>query len=75
MHDQSEKRGDSGYAYAESSPPTSANGFLNFNDDGYELCLRPILMMFGDNRERITPQEAAEMIWADFIEQAGIAYC
>ena len=67
--------GDISYSHQENSPPGTANGFFTIAHDEYELYLQPIMMVYGDNRDRLTPQEAAETIWTNFIEQAGISYC
>ena len=67
--------GDVSYSYQENSPPGSANGFFTIENDEYELYLQSIMMMYGHDRERLTTQQAAEAMWANFIEQAGISYC
>ena len=66
--------GDISYSFQENSPPGQANGFFTIEHDEYELYLQSIMMMFGHDRNRLTPQEAAETIWGQFIEQAGISY-
>ena len=78
VHSKSGERsgiGDISYAYQENSPPGAANGFFTIDHDEYELYLQSIMMMYGQDRDRLTPQEVAEAIWANFIEQAGISYC
>ena len=66
--------GDITYAFEENSPPGTASGILVVEHDDYELYLTPIMMMFGDQRNRLSPREAAEVIWTNFMEQAGISY-
>ena len=64
--------GDVSYSFSENSPPNTANGFFSIDADGYELFLQP-LTSFGDDQNRLTPQEVAELLWQKFIGQAGIS--
>ena len=64
--------GDVSYSFSENSPPNTANGFFSIDSDEYELFLQP-LAGSGDGRNRLTPQEVAELLWQKFIVQAGIS--
>ena len=64
--------GDVSYSFSENSPPNTANGFFSIDSDEYELFLQP-LTGSGDERNRLTPQEVAELLWKKFIVQAGIS--
>ena len=39
--------------------------------DEYELYLSP-MMGFGGQQKRLTPEAAAEQLWENFLEQAGV---
>ncbi|MDD9981589.1 MAG: toll/interleukin-1 receptor domain-containing protein [Gammaproteobacteria bacterium] len=64
--------GDVSYSFSEHSPSTTANGFFSIDSDEYELFLQP-LTGSGDDRNRLTPQDVAELLWQKFIVQAGIS--
>ncbi|MDE0712558.1 MAG: toll/interleukin-1 receptor domain-containing protein [Rhodospirillales bacterium] len=63
--------GDISYSFAESAPPNTANGMFTVNADEYELYLSSA-MGFGGDQERLTPEAAAERLWEDFLERAGV---
>ena len=64
--------GDIFYSFSENALPNTANGILSIEADEYELFLNPVLMGFGQHEGRFTPEAAAEQIWEDFIQQAGV---
>ena len=64
--------GDIYYSFSENADPNSANGIFNIESDEYEMYLSG-MMPFGSAREQLTPEEAAERLWADFIEKAGVS--
>lgn len=67
--------GDIYYSFEENAPPNTANGGFTIEADEYELFLRRSLMMgFGQHEERVTPEAAAERLWEDFLQQAGVTY-
>ena len=67
--------GDISYTFSEYSPFNSANGIFGIEADEYELYLTPILSgQFEERRQRLTPEDAAKIIWRDFLEQAGVLY-
>ena len=67
--------GDISYTYSEYSPPNSANGIFSIEADEYELHLTRILSgLFEERHQHLTPEDAAKIIWRDFLEQAGVSY-
>ncbi len=64
--------GDIYYSFSENADPNSANGIFHIESDEYEMYLSS-MMSFGSGRERLTPEEAAERLWADFIKKAGVS--
>ena len=65
--------GDIYYSFSENADPNSANGIFHIESDEYEMYLSSMMSFFGSGRERLTPEEAAEHLWADFIEKAGVS--
>ena len=63
--------GDIYYSFLENADPNSANGIFYVESDEYEMYLSS-MMTFGSDRGRLTPEEAAEHLWADFIQKAGV---
>ena len=62
------------YSFTENAPPNTANGMFTIEADEYELYLSSLMMSFGDrHRERLTPETAAEHIWEEFLQQAGVS--
>ena len=67
--------GDIYFSFTENAAPNTANGGFNIEADEYELYLSAMMMMgFGSDRERFTPEGAAERLWSEFLEQAGVSY-
>ncbi len=64
--------GDIYYSFSENAAANTASGMLYIESDNYEMYLSS-MMNFGSGRERLTPEEAAECLWADFIEKAGVS--
>ena len=64
--------GDIRYSFSENAPANTANGMFYIESDKYEMYLSS-MMPFGSSRERLTLEEAAERLWADFIEKAGVS--
>lgn len=74
VHGRSENMGfgDISYSFAENARPNTANGMLTIEADEYELYLRSILGFGLGCQERLTPETAAEQLWKDFLQQAGV---
>jgi len=67
--------GDIYHSFSENAEANTANGGFNIEADEYELYLRASMMLgFADERERFTPAAAAEHLWAEFLQQAGVSY-
>lgn len=67
--------GDLSYAFSERAEPGTANGWMRIESDDYELYLNLQAMMSGtDKDEKLSPRQAAERLWEDFLKQADITY-
>ena len=67
--------GDISYTFSEYAPANSANGILTIEADEYELFLTSLMTgLFDGRRQHLTPEDAAKIIWRDFLEQAGVSY-
>jgi hypothetical protein len=63
------------WMFAAHAPPNTANGGFTVASDDYELFLRANFFGSGvDERRTWTPEEAANRLWQDFIEKAGISH-
>lgn len=63
--------GDISYSFTENAPANTANGMFMIEADEYELFLSS-MMGFGQHEKRLTPEVAAERLWEDFLQQAGV---
>lgn len=62
--------GDIAYASGDSGPNNTYNEALSVVDDGFTLLLRPIgLRLFGNDRESLSPQGAAEYLWSILVDR------
>lgn len=66
--------GDIYYSFDENASENTANGGFNVSSDEYEQYLEVTMAMFGHEDRRMQPEQAAEYLWKQFIEQAGITY-
>lgn len=66
--------GDIYYSFSENAGDNTANGGFNVSADDYEQFLVQTMNMFGKADERLKPDRAAEVLWNEFIGNAGIAY-
>jgi hypothetical protein len=66
--------GDIYYSFNENAGDNTANGGFNVSSDEYEQFLVVTMAMFGNAPDRLTPEQAAEYLWNQFIEQAGITH-
>ena len=64
--------GDVSYSFTENASPDTANGMFTIEADEYELFLSSLMMGFGRPEERLTPEAAAQHLWEEFLQQAGI---
>ncbi len=66
--------GDIYYSFNENAGDNTANGGFNISADDYEQFLTQTMNMFGSADERLTPHHAAEVLWNEFIGNAGVTY-
>tara|TARA_R110000787_G_scaffold72145_1_gene160905 strand:+ start:281 stop:1129 length:849 start_codon:yes stop_codon:yes gene_type:complete len=62
------------YSFNENAAENTANGGFNVSSDEYEQFLTVTMSMFGNEPDRLNPGQAAEYLWNQFIEQAGITH-
>lgn len=65
--------GDISYSFQERADPGTSNGWLQIEADDYELYLKHNGMM-RDEKAKLSSNQAAVMLWEEFVEQAGISY-
>lgn len=65
--------GDIYYSDKENAPKNTANGGFRIETDGYELFLSNNSFMHYGTESKLTPDEAAEQLWNEFLQQAGIS--
>ena len=66
--------GDIYYSFQENAPENTANGWMNIKSDDYELFLSWNAFAHTNKEELLTPQQAAEALWKEFLGNAGISY-
>ena len=66
--------GDIYYSFSENAGDNTANGGFNVSADNYEQFLIQTMNMFGKADERLKPDRAAEVLWNEFIGNAGVTY-
>lgn len=66
--------GDIYYSFNENAPPNTANGSFDIEADDYDLFLKMGPFDFVMAGEMVSPDQAAERLWAKFLEQAGVSY-
>ncbi|MDE2798464.1 MAG: toll/interleukin-1 receptor domain-containing protein [Gemmatimonadota bacterium] len=64
--------GDISYSFSENSAPNMANGIFYIESDGYEQYLVNTIG-FRDDQGQLTPKNAAERLWTEFIQQIGVS--
>ncbi|MBI1210013.1 MAG: hypothetical protein GC190_01000 [Alphaproteobacteria bacterium] len=64
--------GDLSYVWSAHADANTSNGWFSIDEDDYDLFLRG--GMGSDRRDRLSPHEAAEVLWEQFIKQAEISY-
>lgn len=62
------------YSFSENAADNTANGGFSIKADEYELYLAPMMFGYGREDERLTPEGAAEALWAEFLQHAGVTY-
>jgi hypothetical protein len=66
--------GDINYSYSENAPSNTCNGFFAIEWNDYEMYLKTGLFFSGKQSEVVTPRQAAEALWIDLLDRAGITY-
>lgn len=64
--------GDISYSFSENAPANSANGWFTIDSDDYDLFIRRNGMAYSGEDMRVTVQSAAELLWKEFLSNAGI---
>lgn len=64
--------GDISYVWSAHADPRASNGWFSIEEDDYELHLRGAFGL--ERREQLSAREAAELLWAQFIERAEISH-
>lgn len=62
------------YSFNENAAENTANGGFSVSSDEYEQFLVMTMAIFGNETDRLNPEQAAEYLWNQFIEQAGITH-
>ncbi|WP_163848080.1 toll/interleukin-1 receptor domain-containing protein [Pseudooceanicola aestuarii] len=66
--------GDISYVFAEDSADNTSNGGFNVENDDYEMFLTATMnFMRGNQEDRMTPHQAAESLWTESLQQAGVS--
>jgi hypothetical protein len=66
--------GDISWTFSSHASENTANGGFTIASDDYHLFLRADFYSAAAEKREWTPEEAANRLWQDFIEQAGISY-
>jgi hypothetical protein len=66
--------GDIYWSFSENAETNTAQGGFSVDNDEYELYLTDGSYGFQQRKERMSPAEAAETLWTEFLEQAGVSY-
>ncbi len=67
--------GDISYSNSENASANTSNGWLRIDCDEYDLFLRANSFHgLGQDEARVSQQSAAELLWKEFIQRAGITY-
>jgi hypothetical protein len=66
--------GDISYSHEANSPGNSSNGSFRIDADDYHLYLRANFFDMSDSKRTWSPQEAAQLLWQEFLGRAGITY-
>ncbi|MBP2498205.1 hypothetical protein ABID82_006920 [Methylobacterium sp. PvP062] len=67
--------GDLSFVYQPHADDGTSNGWMSVEADDYNLFLNAMIDGLGRSRdEKVTPEQAAERLWNNFVTQAGIEY-
>ena len=68
--------GDIYYSFSENALPNSMNGGFHIESDDYDLFLKPSMFQitgYSSESAKLSAQDAAELLWSEFIEKAGLS--
>jgi hypothetical protein len=60
--------------YGERNSNSSSNGGFGVEADEYQLYLRPLMFRMSGEDKRVSPREAAQMLWDDLLGKVGVDY-
>jgi hypothetical protein len=60
--------------YGKRNASNTSNGGFSVESDEYELFLRPSMFNFRQENEKLSPRQAAQMLWDDLLRKVGIDY-
>jgi len=66
--------GDIYFQWGENALAHGANGGFYIEADEHELHLRPWPFHMHDGAQWLSPRDAAELLWSQFLEQVGVGY-
>ena len=66
--------GDIYYSFSENASENTANGGFSIECDEYDLFLKNNMFASAERDERLTAQGAAELLWTEFLEKAGVTH-
>lgn len=65
--------GDIYYSFSENAPANTSNGGFRIESDDYELFLSPWMFTQSNEHARFSPRAAAETLWTELVQQAGVS--
>lgn len=66
--------GDLFWSNSENGPTSNSNGHWTISADDYDQYLTGGSFMMSGQDKQLTPLQAAEQMWTDFMERAGVSY-
>ncbi|MBA3068444.1 MAG: toll/interleukin-1 receptor domain-containing protein [Hyphomonas sp.] len=66
--------GDVSWSNSENAPSNTSHGHWSVGNDDYDQFLTGGSFMMSSEGKKLTPTQAAEQMWKDFMERAGVSY-
>jgi hypothetical protein len=66
--------GDVSWSNSENAPTNTSHGHWSVGNDDYDQFLTGGSFMMSSEGKKLTPTQAAEQMWKDFMERAGVSY-
>jgi hypothetical protein len=60
--------------YGEEDRSNTTNGGFSVSSDDYQMYLKPSMFSLSRMEEKLSPREAAQMLWDDLLSRVGIDY-